>query len=107
MSISTIFVANTTSDAILSVTKDSVQVSSSSASSSASSTGTTAAQAIEIATLLSDKIAIDQLNIPNNATFQYNTTVTNTSATKQYCYRMDDCNCDCVNDCDIVYYENE
>lgn len=107
MSVSTIFVATTTSDAILTVTKDNVQVASSSASSSARSTGTTAAQATEISTLIADKIAIDRLNIPDTSTLQYNTTITNTSTTQQICYKMNDCNCDCVNDCDIEYYENE
>ena len=105
--IATIFSAITTSVAVLSVTKDNVQVASSSASSSASSTGDTAAKATETSTVISDEIAIKQLNIPNNSDLQYNTTITNTSTTKKYCYKMNDCNCDCVNDCDVQYYENE
>ena len=81
--IATIFSAITTSVAVLSVTKDNVQVASSSASSSASSTGDTAAKATETSTVISDEIAIKQLNIPNNSDLQYNTTITNTSTTKK------------------------
>ena len=105
--IATIFLATTTTDAVLSVTQDSVQIASSSASSSARSTGNTATEATEKSSSISGQIAIKQLNIPNNPDLQYNTTVTNTTNTQKYCYKMNDCNCDCANDCDVAYYEKE